>query len=89
MPTRKPRPFRRDRVYLNDTDLARLTVCGCPTCAALLQSVQHDSARRTCLREEALTDPHALDHLEYALGHDVDLGDPTRIPDALYALSSA
>jgi hypothetical protein len=86
----KSRPFRRDRVYLSNPDLERLNQCGCSTCAALLQSVQHDAARRTCLREEALSDPRVLDHLERALGHNVDLGDPTRVSSALYyALSSA
>ncbi len=83
-------PYRRDRVYLGDTDIQRLTECGCSTCAALLQSVRHDTARRTCLREDALTDPRALEHLEHALGHDVDLGDPTRVSSTLcYARSSA
>ena len=90
MHTQKPRPFRRDRVYLTNADLKRLNQCGCSTCATLLQSVQHDAARRACLREEALSDPRVLDHLERTLGHNVDLGDPTRVSSTLYyAFSSA
>ncbi len=72
----KSRPFRRDRVYLSESEVARLAECGCSICVTLSTALQHDAARQLCLHEEALEDARVLAHLERVLEREVDFGDP-------------
>lgn len=85
----KSRPFRRDRVYLTESEVARLAECGCPTCAALLGAVQHDAARRLCLHKEALEDARVLTHLERVLEREVGFGDPIALAPLVFGNEGA